>query len=76
MGHDGTINGVDTPGWVQLTMGLNMTRNPAGSVCAGLNTEGLPVGLQVIGRHHEDPAVLGVMKSLEDVIGFSDTAPT
>jgi len=74
MGHDGTINGMETPGWVQLTMGLNMTRNPAGSVCAGLNDAGLPVGLQVIGRHHDDPAVLGVMKALEDVIGFSEIA--
>ncbi|MEL7210893.1 MAG: amidase family protein, partial [Actinomycetota bacterium] len=30
LGHDGTINGEEVPGWVSFTYGLNMTRNPAG----------------------------------------------
>ncbi len=74
LGHDGTIDGVEEAGWVKYTMGINMTRNPAGSVCTGLNSSGLPIGLQVIGRHHDDPGVLAVMSCLEDVIGFDAVA--
>jgi len=75
LGQDGTINGDALPGWVRLTYGINMTRNPAGSVCTGLSAAGLPIALQVIGRHHDDPGVLGVMAALEQIIGFDGVAP-
>ena len=70
------INGDQTVSWVKFTMGINMTRNPAGTVCTGLSTLGLPIGLQVIGRHHDDPGVLALMAVLESVIGFDQVAPT
>ena len=50
--------------WVQLTFALNMTRHPAGSVPVGA-TNGLPVGLQVIGRHFDEPGVLATMAKIE-----------
>ena len=76
LGQDGMINGDQTVSWVKFTMAINMTRNPAGTVCAGLSTLGLPIGLQVIGRHHDDPGVLALMAVLESVIGFEQVAPT
>ncbi len=75
IGREGMINGVEDQGWVQFTYGINMTRNPAGSVCVGLDSDGLPIGLQVIGRQRADAEVLGAMAVLEDVIGF-DQQPT
>ncbi len=69
-GRDGTIDGVEDPGWVQFTYGINMTRNPAGSVCVGLDSDGLPIGLQVVGRQRADAEVLGAMAVLESVVGF------
>ncbi len=72
LGHDGTIDGVENQGWVQFTYGINMTRNPAGSVCTGLDSGGLPIGLQVIGRHHDEAGVLGVMAALERLTGFDE----
>ena len=75
VGHDGTIDGVETPGWVQFTYGLNMSRNPAGSVCTGLSSAGLPIGPQVIGRQRAEADVLTVMATLETLIGF-DRLPT
>jgi Asp-tRNA(Asn)/Glu-tRNA(Gln) amidotransferase A subunit family amidase len=48
-----------------LTHPVNFTGHPAASVPAGLSREGLPVGLQVIGRRYEDGAVLSVCRALE-----------
>jgi Asp-tRNA(Asn)/Glu-tRNA(Gln) amidotransferase A subunit family amidase len=66
----GLLNGEQTQAWVQFTPVFNLTRNPAGSVCAGLAGDGLPVGLQVVGRQLADLDVLRAMAALEDVIGF------
>jgi len=70
LGEDGTVNGEAAVGWVRFTYGINMTRHPAGTVCAGLTSAGTPIGLQVIGRHHREGDVLAAMACLEDVIGF------
>ena len=59
---------------MRFTYGINMTRNPAGTVCAGLSKAGTPIGLQVIGRHHAEASVLAAMATLEDVIGFDGRA--
>ena len=36
--------------WVYYTYPFNLTGQPAGSVCAGLDAENMPVGLQIVGR--------------------------
>jgi aspartyl-tRNA(Asn)/glutamyl-tRNA(Gln) amidotransferase subunit A len=46
-----------------LTVSANLARVPAGSV--PLKVEGLPVGMQVIGRHGDDAKVLAAMKVVE-----------
>ena len=40
LGHDGEIDGEAEVGWVRFTYGINMTRNPAGTVCTGLTSAG------------------------------------
>jgi|TARA_Y100000310_G_scaffold291715_2_gene319864 Asp-tRNA(Asn)/Glu-tRNA(Gln) amidotransferase A subunit family amidase len=70
----GFVNGEETPSWVAFTYGINMTRNPAGTVVAGLTEDGMPVGLQVIGPQRQDVSVLSGMAYLEDVIGFDQRA--
>ncbi len=71
---DGVVNGQETPGWVAFTMGLNMTRNPAGTVPIGLTGAGMPVGMQVIGRQRQDVTVLGAMAAMEDLFNFTAKA--
>jgi aspartyl-tRNA(Asn)/glutamyl-tRNA(Gln) amidotransferase subunit A len=61
----GTANGVATPNWAQFTYPFNMTRSPAATVCAGLNNDGLPVGLQLVGPQHADLVVLRTAAALE-----------
>ncbi len=74
-GGRGVVNGVVDPNWVRLTYPFNMTRSPAATVCAGLNSEGLPVGVQLIGPQHADLVVLRSAAALEQAIGFRETAP-
>ena len=52
-----------------------MTRNPAATTPVGLSAGGLPIGLQVIGRHHDEPGVMGVVAALEQIMGFDQLAP-
>ena len=67
---DGFVNGEQTPDWVGYTMGINMTRNPAGTVPIGLSADGLPISMQVIGRQRDDLGVLKMLAGMEDLIGF------
>ena len=71
---DGFVDGEQTPDWVSYTMGINMTRNPAGALPIGLSSEGLPIAMQVIGRQRDDLGVLQAMAAMEDLIGFDELA--
>ncbi|MEM9562890.1 MAG: amidase family protein, partial [Actinomycetota bacterium] len=75
LGQDGEIDGEAEVGWVRFTYGINMTRNPAGTVCTGLTEAGTPIGLQLIGRHFAEGEVLAAMAAAEQVIGFEERAP-
>ncbi len=50
---------------VPFTMLANLCWNPAASLPAGLSPEGLPVGLQVMGRRHADDVVLRLARLFE-----------
>lgn len=67
-GKFGTVNGAESPTWVRFTYPFNMTRHPAGTVVAGHTADGMPVGLQVVGRHHHDVDVLTVMALFEQLL--------
>jgi len=51
--------------WLAFTFPLNMTGQPAATVPAGWTEDGLPVGLQIIGRHLDDPLVLRASAAFE-----------
>jgi len=71
---DGLVNGAETTSWLGYTMGLNMTRNPAGVVPIGFSDVGMPLALQVIGRQREDLSVLAAMHALEQIFEFKTSA--
>lgn len=71
----GTVNGELSVSWVSMTYPFNLTRSPAGTVCAGFTADGLPVGLQVIGPQHADVAVLRVLSVLESALALDTVAP-
>jgi Asp-tRNA(Asn)/Glu-tRNA(Gln) amidotransferase A subunit family amidase len=75
LGQDGEIDGEADVGWVRFTYGINMTRNPAGTVCVGLTSAATPIGLQVIGRHFAEGEVLAAMAGVEGLVGFDARPP-
>ncbi len=75
-GQPGRINGVESGNWVAFTYPFNMTRSPAGSVCAGFTPDGLPVGLQLIGPQHGDQVVLRSMAAMEAVLSPGQPVPS
>jgi aspartyl-tRNA(Asn)/glutamyl-tRNA(Gln) amidotransferase subunit A len=56
---------VPTTAWLGFTYPINMTGQPAATVPAGFTTDGLPVGLQIIGRHLADGDVLRASAAFE-----------
>lgn len=71
----GTVDGVEDPAWVRFTYPFNLTRSPAGSVCAGFTADGMPVGLQVVGPQHGDVVVLRALAHLEDLLSVDTVCP-
>lgn len=51
--------------WLAFTFPMNLTGNPAASVPAGFTRDGLPVGLQIVGRHLADATVLRAAAAFE-----------
>ena len=61
----GPVNGENTANWVQFTYPFNMTRSPAATVPVGMSSDGLPIGLQLVGPQHGDLVVLRTAAALE-----------
>ena len=51
--------------WVYYTYPFNLTGQPAASVCAGIASDGMPVGLQIVGRAMGDCDVVRAMAAYE-----------
>jgi aspartyl-tRNA(Asn)/glutamyl-tRNA(Gln) amidotransferase subunit A len=51
--------------WVYYTYPFNLTGQPAGTVCAGLSADGMPVGVQAVGRYLDEASVVRAMAFVE-----------
>jgi aspartyl-tRNA(Asn)/glutamyl-tRNA(Gln) amidotransferase subunit A len=51
--------------WLAFTFPLNLTGQPAATVPAGWTRGGLPVGLQIVGRHLDDAMVIRASAAYE-----------
>jgi amidase len=61
--------------WMKSCWYISATGNPAASVPAGFTPEGLPVGIQIVGRDKEDFAVLQLAHAFEQATGFTKRRP-
>lgn len=55
--------------WMKSCYYVTITSHPAVSVPAGFTPEGLPVGLQIVGRYRDDFAVLQLAHAFEQATG-------
>jgi amidase len=66
------IEGIPMSGyidWMRSCYYITVTTLPAISVPAGFTREGLPIGLQIVGRHQEDWSVLQIAHAYEQARG-------
>jgi len=61
--------------WMKSCWYISATGNPAASVPGGFTREGLPVGVQIVGRNKEDFAVLQIAHAFEQATGFGKKRP-
>ncbi len=61
--------------WMKSCWYISATGNPAASVPAGFTPEGLPVGLQIVGRNKEDFSVLQLAHAFEQATDFNPKRP-
>jgi amidase len=61
--------------WMASAYQISVTGLPAISVPAGFTPDGLPVGLQLVGRRRADWALLGVAHAVEAATGHGRSVP-
>jgi amidase len=62
-------------GWMASACRITATFRPAISVPAGFTEEGLPVGIQIVGRYRDDLGVLQLAQAFEQATGFGQRRP-
>ena len=55
-------------GWTPYSYPFNLTQQPAITVPCGLSSEGLPLGIQFVGRMFDDAMVLRVARAFESAV--------
>ncbi len=60
---------------LRFTFPFNMTGQPALSLPCGFSTSGLPIGLQVVGRHLDDETVLRIGYTYQQVTDWHTRRP-
>jgi aspartyl-tRNA(Asn)/glutamyl-tRNA(Gln) amidotransferase subunit A len=61
--------------WTPFTFPFNLTGQPAATVPCGFDRNGLPVGLQIIGRWRDDSTVLRAAAAFEAALPWTDLRP-
>ena len=62
-------------GYTPFTYPINMIGHTAASVPCGLSTEGLPIGLHVVGRSGDEGTVLAASAAFEEAWPWADARP-
>ncbi len=61
--------------WLAFTYPFNITGQPAASVPCGWTDDGLPIGLQIVGRRFDDTTVLRAAAAFEQASPWIDRLP-
>ena len=69
------VKGSPVLDWTPATYPFNLTGQPAASVPCGWTDEGLPVGLQIVGRRFDDVTVLRAAAAFEEASPWAGKLP-
>jgi amidase len=61
--------------WMKSAYYISAAGNPAMSVPCGFSSGGLPIGIQIVGRHHDDWGVLQLGYAFEQATGVGQRRP-
>jgi aspartyl-tRNA(Asn)/glutamyl-tRNA(Gln) amidotransferase subunit A len=61
--------------WTPFTYPFNLSHQPAATVPCGFSAAGLPIGVQVVGRRHDDALVLSACAAIEAARPWRDRWP-
>ena len=67
--------GVSPVAFMSYTYPFNLTGNPAASIPCGWTSEGLPIGMQIVGKRFDELTVLKVSKAFEKIQPWQDKRP-
>ncbi|TFG09045.1 MAG: amidase [Promethearchaeota archaeon] len=67
--------GVSPTGWQPFTFPFNLTGFPAATIPCGWSREGVPIGMQIVGKRFDDLLVLQVSKVFEEIAPWQDKRP-
>ena len=75
--NPGEINGQKVSGiaWMPFTYPFNITGQPAASVPCGFTEDGLPIGMQIVGRKYDEVTVLKASAAFEHAKPWADKYP-
>jgi aspartyl-tRNA(Asn)/glutamyl-tRNA(Gln) amidotransferase subunit A len=62
-------------GWLPYTYPFNLSGHPAASIPCGWSDDGLPIGMQIIGKRFDELTVLQVSKAFEEIQPWQDKRP-
>ncbi|MHA1987811.1 MAG: amidase [Promethearchaeota archaeon] len=72
---DGKDVSNDPLAWQHHTYPFNLSGHPAASIPCGWSKEGLPIGMQIIGKRLDDLSVLQVSQAFEEISPWQDKRP-
>ncbi len=61
--------------WIAITFSITLTGLPVVSLPCGFTADGLPVGLQLVGRHRGEAALLAAAAQFEELLGLTARVP-
>lgn len=73
--HIGNVAMANYIDWMRSCWYVSFMANPAISVPAGFTPEGLPVGIQIVGRHRDEWSVLQLAHAFEQATGYGKRRP-
>ena len=71
------INGISVSptGWIPFAFPFNLTGHPAASIPCGWTDDGLPIGMQIVGKRFDELTVLQISKVFEEIAPWQDKKP-